>query len=106
MIKGGYKIFDRGGMYYVSFAVLAWVDVFTRKAYDGCKKIYPFNFRIGFPLSLHPVIYHSDLNKKIVSCVTNQGNGSYVLYKSLAQFKAKCSDIFYTNGCLLLYLLF
>ena len=30
MGKGGYKIFDEGGMYFVSFAVVAWVDVFTR----------------------------------------------------------------------------
>ena len=33
MSKGGYKIFDQGGLYYVSFAVVAWVDVFTRKDY-------------------------------------------------------------------------
>ena len=33
MSKGGYKIFDQGGMYYVSFAVVEWVDVFTRKEY-------------------------------------------------------------------------
>ena len=33
MSKGGYKIFDQGGMYFVSFAVVNWVDVFTRKEY-------------------------------------------------------------------------
>ncbi|HWH63372.1 MAG TPA: transposase [Ginsengibacter sp.] len=33
MSKGGYKIFDQGGLYYVSFAVVGWVDVFTRKEY-------------------------------------------------------------------------
>ena len=33
MSKGGYKIFNQGGLYYVSFAVVAWVDVFTRKEY-------------------------------------------------------------------------
>jgi len=33
MSKGGYKIFDQGGMYFVSFAVVSWVDVFTRKEY-------------------------------------------------------------------------
>jgi hypothetical protein len=27
MGKGGYKIIDQGGLYYVSFAVVAWVDV-------------------------------------------------------------------------------
>ena len=27
MGKGGYKIFDEGGMYYVSFAVVEWVDL-------------------------------------------------------------------------------
>jgi hypothetical protein len=27
MSKGGYKIIDQGGMYYVSFAVVAWVDL-------------------------------------------------------------------------------
>ena len=33
MSKGGYKIIDQGGMYFVSFAVVAWADVFTRKDY-------------------------------------------------------------------------
>ena len=33
MGKGGYKIIDQGGLYYVSFAVVAWVDAFTRKEY-------------------------------------------------------------------------
>ena len=33
MSKGGYKIFDQGGMYFISFAVVSWVDVFTRKEY-------------------------------------------------------------------------
>ncbi len=33
MSKGGYKIFDQEGMYLVSFAVVLWVDVFTRKEY-------------------------------------------------------------------------
>ncbi len=33
MSKGGYKMFDQGGMYFVSFAVVSWVDVFTRKEY-------------------------------------------------------------------------
>ncbi|MEP7253097.1 MAG: transposase [Ginsengibacter sp.] len=33
MSKGGYKIFDQGGTYFVSFAVVSWVDVFTRKEY-------------------------------------------------------------------------
>ncbi|MEO8112197.1 MAG: hypothetical protein ABI594_19255 [Ginsengibacter sp.] len=26
MSKGGYKIFDQGGIYFVSFAVISWVD--------------------------------------------------------------------------------
>ncbi len=33
MSKGGYKMFDQGGMYFVSFAVVHWVDAFTRKEY-------------------------------------------------------------------------
>ena len=33
MSKGGYKIIDQGGMYFVSFGVVEWVDVFTRKDY-------------------------------------------------------------------------
>ena len=33
MGKGGYKIFDQRGMYFVSFAVVSWVDVFTRQEY-------------------------------------------------------------------------
>src|SRR5665213_261310 len=31
MSTGGYKITDQGAMYFVSFAVVGWVDVFTRK---------------------------------------------------------------------------
>lgn len=33
MSKGGYKIFDQSGLYFISFAVVFWVDVFTRKEY-------------------------------------------------------------------------
>ena len=33
MSTGGYKIIDQGGMYFVSFGVVEWVDVFTRKDY-------------------------------------------------------------------------
>ena len=33
MSTGGYKIIDQGGMYFVSFAIIEWVDVFTRKDY-------------------------------------------------------------------------
>ncbi len=33
MSEGGYKFFDQGGVYFVSFAVVGWVDVFTRKEY-------------------------------------------------------------------------
>ena len=33
MSAGGYKITDQGAMYFVSFAVVGWVDVFTRKDY-------------------------------------------------------------------------
>lgn len=33
MSTGGYKITDQGAMYFVSFAVVGWVDVFTRKEY-------------------------------------------------------------------------
>jgi hypothetical protein len=35
MSKSGYKIFDQGGLYYVSFVPIAigvaWVDVFTKE---------------------------------------------------------------------------
>ncbi len=27
MSKGGYKIINQGGLYYVSFATVAWVDL-------------------------------------------------------------------------------
>src|SRR5688572_420618 len=33
MSSGGYKITDQGATYFVSFAVVAWVDVFTRREY-------------------------------------------------------------------------
>ncbi len=33
MSKGGYKITDQSATYFVSFAVVDWVDVFTRKEY-------------------------------------------------------------------------
>lgn len=47
MSTGGYKIIDQGAMYFVSFAVVGWVDVFTRKEYKDiiieslkhCRKI-------------------------------------------------------------------
>jgi REP element-mobilizing transposase RayT len=33
MGKGGYKVIDQEAMYFVSFAVVRWVDVFTRREY-------------------------------------------------------------------------
>ena len=33
MGTGGYRITDQGAIYFVSFAVVGWVDVFTRKEY-------------------------------------------------------------------------
>ncbi len=33
MSKGGYKIFDQRGIYFVSSAVVHWAGVFTRKEY-------------------------------------------------------------------------
>jgi len=33
MGEGGYKIRDQGGVYFISFAVVCWVDVFMRKDY-------------------------------------------------------------------------
>jgi len=33
MSTGGYQVTDQGAMYFVSFAVVGWVDVFTRKDY-------------------------------------------------------------------------
>jgi REP element-mobilizing transposase RayT len=33
MSSGGYKITDQGAMYFVTFAVVSWVDVFTRREY-------------------------------------------------------------------------
>ncbi len=33
MSSGGYKITDQAATYFVSFAVIGWVDVFTRKEY-------------------------------------------------------------------------
>src|SRR5690348_18466441 len=32
-MKDGYKIRDECGVYYLTFAVVQWVDVFSRKAY-------------------------------------------------------------------------
>jgi hypothetical protein len=34
MAVGGYEITDQGAMHFVSFAVVGWVDVFTRKDYS------------------------------------------------------------------------
>ena len=33
MSTGGYKITDQGAMYFVSFAVVGWIDIFSRKEY-------------------------------------------------------------------------
>ena len=33
MSAGGYKITDQSATYFVSFAVIGWVDVFSRKEY-------------------------------------------------------------------------
>jgi len=31
MSEGGYKIRDQGGVYYLTFTVVNWIDVFTSK---------------------------------------------------------------------------
>lgn len=31
MGKGGYKVIDQGAMYFVSFAVVSWVDVSSKR---------------------------------------------------------------------------
>jgi putative transposase len=33
MSEGGYKIRNEAGIHFVTFAVVEWVDVFTRKEY-------------------------------------------------------------------------
>ena len=33
MSAGGYKIRDQGGIHFITFAVVDWVDVFTKKQY-------------------------------------------------------------------------
>ena len=33
MSAGGYKIRNKEGIHFITFAVVEWVDVFTRKAY-------------------------------------------------------------------------
>ena len=33
MGEGGYKVRDKEGIHFVTFAVVEWVDVFTRKEY-------------------------------------------------------------------------
>ncbi len=42
MSKGGYKIFDQGGMYFVSFAVVHWVDLAGRQVFLQEKNIEIF----------------------------------------------------------------
>jgi len=32
-MQGGYQIRDQNGIYFITFAVVEWVDVFTRKDY-------------------------------------------------------------------------
>ena len=34
MFSGGYKIRDENGVHYLTFAVVEWIDVFTRKDYS------------------------------------------------------------------------
>jgi len=34
MLEGGYKIRDQSAIHFISFAVVEWVDVFTRKMYS------------------------------------------------------------------------
>ena len=33
MVQGGYKIRDKEGIHFLTFAVTEWVDVFTRREY-------------------------------------------------------------------------
>jgi putative transposase len=35
MKNDGYKIRDQQGIYFITFAVVEWIDVFTRKEYSN-----------------------------------------------------------------------
>ncbi len=43
MSQGGYKVTDQGAMYFVSFAAIGWVDVFSR---DYGQNINSFIFSV------------------------------------------------------------
>jgi len=39
---------------------------------SGCEEISSINFRIGFPLNLHIVIYNRDLKLKEIFCMSGR----------------------------------
>ena len=37
--SGGYKIRKQNAVHFIAFAVVGWIDVFTRREYSGIKGI-------------------------------------------------------------------
>lgn len=35
----GYKIVEQDALHYVTFQVVKWIEIFTRKVYRGCYRI-------------------------------------------------------------------
>ncbi len=64
----GYQIYDKAGSYYLTFQVVDWIDIFTRKVYRGiilglcwrkfatcANTIHKRYMRIGFKLKIYKI---------------------------------------------------
>jgi hypothetical protein len=52
---------------------------------SGCEEISSINFRIGFPLNLHTVIYNTDLKLKEIFCVPGLGWEMFRVPRTMAK---------------------
>lgn len=84
---GGYKITDQQGMYFMTFTVVGWIDVFTREDY---KKIIIESFKycqVYKGLRIHAYVIMSNHLHVIVS--TNSKDGISNVIRDFKSFTSK-----------------
>ena len=67
----GYLIHNQNGVYYLTFQIVDWVDIFTRKIYKDIV-IESFKYCIehkGLRLFAYVIIYLKHISGIIVNCV-------------------------------------
>lgn len=72
MPEGGYKIRDQEGIYYLTFTVVNWIDVFTRKRYKDILIDSLIFCQKGKGLKIYAFVIMSNHVHCVLSCKENK----------------------------------